>query len=99
MELVYQERGSEANAALVVYYSQKDGVENESGVQLDIVQAEMQKQPAGILDSQAFDKSKVRTSLMLFTGKKLDQAIDLDRLIKQDNRQDTIALKANCGVI
>ena len=35
----------------------------------------------------------------MFTGKKLDQVIDLDQLIKQDNRQDTIALKANCGVI
>jgi len=30
MEIVYQERGSEANALLAVYYSQKDGLENDS---------------------------------------------------------------------
>jgi len=56
-------------------------------------------QSKGILDSQAFDKNKIKTSVMIFTGKKLDQAIPLDKFINKGSRQDTISLKANCGVI
>ena len=56
-------------------------------------------QSKGILDSQAFDKNKIKTSMMIFTGKKLDQAINLDKFINKGNRQDVISLKANCGVI
>jgi hypothetical protein len=56
-------------------------------------------QSKGILDSQAFDKNKIKTSMMIFTGKKLDQAIPLDKFINKGSRQDIISLKANCGVI
>ena len=56
-------------------------------------------QSKGILDSQAFDKSKMKTSIMLYTGKKLEQSVDLDKFINKGNRQDVISLKANCGAI
>ena len=50
-------------------------------------------------DSQVFDKKKVYTSLTLFTGKKLDQRIDLQNFIEDEDRQETIKLKAGCGVV
>ena len=53
----------------------------------------------GIFDSQGSDKYQIKTSVMIFTGKKLDQAIPLNKFLENSSRHDTISLKANCGVI
>lgn len=50
-------------------------------------------------DSSIFDKRKVFTSLIFFTGKKLDQRIYLEDFIDSEGRMDTIFLKAGIGIV
>lgn len=50
-------------------------------------------------DSELFDGKKVYTGVTLFTGKKLETKIDLDKFIKDDSGAEKICLKGGCGVI
>ena len=82
MQINYQERGSDSNAFLAIYYSQKDSMyaEDESNPSLgDLNDSPLMR---AAQDSQIFDKKKVLTSVTLFTGKKLDQKINLEQFIE-----------------
>lgn len=100
MQIYYNERGSDSNAFLSIFYSQKDSMYAESESHISNSEAVNVAGSGQIADSQTFDKTKVFTSVTIFTGKKLDQRIDLHQFITQEpGHEEMVELKANCGVL
>lgn len=80
MTLCYQERGSADNAVLSVFYSQKDSMKIDANDSSHISLG------GDVVGSQIFDKRKVFTSVIFYTGKKLEQRVYLEDYIDQDGR-------------